>query len=150
MNRSRSTRLRRTAALLALALGCGVAAPVFAGSHVSVSVGVGLPGLSIGYSDYRYPHYRHHRDHYGYRGRDIRYSESVYYAPPPVVIYRRPVVVERPVHVRRDYYGGPVVYTRYERHGYRSDHRYRDHDRRRDDHDRRDRRHRDRGHDRDD
>jgi hypothetical protein len=110
MNKSRFTRAPRAAALIALGVGCAVAAPAFARDHVSVSIGVGLPGLSVGYSDYG--HYRHegygHRHHgYGYRpayAGAVYYAAPAYYRPPPrVVYYEAPVVVERPVYVRRGY-----------------------------------------------
>ena len=115
MHKSRFTNTRRVVALIALGLGCGLVAPAFARSHVSVNVGVGLPGLSIGYSDYhRYGHgYRH-----GYvYGGPVYYPGPVYYRPAPrVVYYDAPVVVERPVYVRHE----PRVIYRdgYRDHGY--------------------------------
>jgi hypothetical protein len=111
---------RRVALLVALGLGCALTAPAFARSHVSVNVGVGLPGVSVGYSNYH-----HYRGGYGYVG-PAYYPAPVYYRPAPrVVYYDEPVVVERPVYVRRDY--ERVIYR--DRDHDRGWHRGWDHDR---------------------
>jgi len=127
MNPSRFLTRRSAVALAAIALGCVMAMPALARDRVSVNVGVNVPGVSIGYSNYGqyrdYGHYRHGRGHYrhgyGYRG-PVYYPAPVYYRPAPrVVYYETPVVVERPVYVRRGY-ESRVVY----RDGYRDRGRY--------------------------
>ncbi len=102
MNNSKRSSLKRVVLAAAVLLGCAVAAPSFAHGHVSVGIGINVPGVSVGYSDGYY------RPYYGPR----YYSGPVYYRPAPrVVYYDEPVVVERPVYVRRvyedrGYYGG--------------------------------------------
>ena len=102
MNNSKRSSLKRVVLAAAVLLGCAAAAPSFARSHVSVGIGVNLPGVSIGYSDgYR----GHYRPYYGggYYA-PAYYAPPVYYRPAPrVVYYDEPVVVERPVYVRRVY-----------------------------------------------
>ena len=99
MNKSKRSSLKRVVLAAAVLLGCVVAAPSFARSHVSVGIGINVPGVSVGYSDgYYRPHYYH--PYYG----PAYYSGPVYYRPAPrVVYYDDPVVVERPVYVRRVY-----------------------------------------------
>lgn len=98
---------RRVALLVALGLGCALTAPAFARSHVSVNIGVAVPGVSVGYSNAHY-----YRGGYGYVG-PAYYSAPVYYRPAPrVVYYDDPVVVERPVYVGRGY--DRVIYRDYD------------------------------------
>ncbi|TBR40631.1 hypothetical protein EYV96_00745 [Dyella terrae] len=67
---------------------------MFARDHVSVGIGVNLPGVSVGYSN------GYARPYYG----PAYYPAPVYYRPAPrVVYYDEPYVVERPVVVRRVY-----------------------------------------------
>lgn len=117
----------RVAGLAAFALAAFALAPsAFARGHVSVGVGIALPGLSIGYSDC---HHCGGRGYYGgyYGGGWYR---PAYVAPAPVyyaprrVYYAQPVVVERVYETRRVY--------RYDddRYDDRYDRRYRDDDRR--------------------
>ena len=88
---------KRVALLVALGLGCALTAPAFARSHVSVNIGVAVPGVNVGYSNAHY-----YRGGYGYVG-PAYYSAPVYYRPAPrVVYYNEPVVVERPVYVGYD------------------------------------------------
>lgn len=112
MNMSKRSSLKRVVLAAAVLLGCAAVAPAFARSHVSVGIGINVPGVSIGYSDGYRPYYR--PAYYGYGG-------PVYYRPAPrVVYYDEPVVVERPVYVRRVYED-----RGYYSDGYRSRH-YRD------------------------
>lgn len=99
MNKSKRSSLKHVVLAAAVLLGCAAAAPSFARSHVSVGIGINVPGVSIGYTDgYYRPHY--YRPYYG----PAYYSGPVYYRPAPrVVYYDEPVVVERPVYVRRVY-----------------------------------------------
>ena len=101
MNKSKPSSLKRVVLAAAVLLGCADAAPSFARSHVSVGIGVNLPGVSVGYSDgYR----GHYRPYYGGGYYAPAYAPPVYYRPAPrVVYYDEPVVVERPVYVRRVY-----------------------------------------------
>lgn len=96
MNKSKRSSLKRVVLAAAVLLGCAAVAPAFARSHVSVGIGINMPGVSVGYSDgYYRPYYR--PAYYGY-------AAPVYYRPAPrVVYYDDPVVVERPVYVRRVY-----------------------------------------------
>ena len=99
MNKSKRSSLKRVVLAAAVLLGCAAAAPSFARSHISVGIGVNLPGVSVGYSD-GYRGYYHHPYYGGYG----YYAPPVYYRPAPrVVYYDDPVVVERPVYVRRVY-----------------------------------------------
>ncbi|GAA0708623.1 hypothetical protein FHW84_004038 [Dyella sp. SG562] len=103
MNKSKPSSLKRVVLAAAVLLGCAAAAPSFARSHVSVGIGVNLPGVSIGYSDGYRGHYRHPYYGGGYYAGGY-YAPPVYYRPAPrVVYYDEPVVVERPVYVRRVY-----------------------------------------------
>ncbi len=65
------------------------AAPAHAGGHVSLSLGVGLPGIGIGY------------------------AAPAYYGPPPVAYAPAPVYAPAyaPVYAPAPYYGGPGYYA---------------------------------------
>ena len=122
-------------ALFGLLIGAGFAlAPAaFARGHVSLGVSIGLPGLSLGYSDCRHCY----GGGYGY---GAGYYGGVYYAPAPVYYSPAPVYYgpsyygasynSYPVYrsyynsgpVRRGYYDG----GRHDRRGYQD----RDHGRR--------------------
>lgn len=115
MDKSRFLNVKRVTACVALVVGCSMVAPAFARSHVSVNIGFGLPGVGVGYSNHggHHGHRGHHRGGYGggygYRG-PVMYSAPIYYrAPPRVVYYNQPIIVERPIHVRRGY-DSRVVY----------------------------------------
>lgn len=118
MNKSKLSNVKRVVLATAVLLGCSAFAPVFARDHVSVGIGVNLPGVSIGYSNGGYRHGYYGAAYYG----PAYYPAPVYYRPAPrVVYYDEPVVVERPVVVRRVY----------EERGYyreRPRHYYRDYD----------------------
>lgn len=98
MNKSGLFNAKRVAALIVLGLGCAITAPAFAHGHVSVNIGVGVPGVDLGYSNYH-----HYRGGYGYGG-PVYYPAPVYYRPAPrVVYYDEPEVIEQPVYEQRDY-----------------------------------------------
>lgn len=121
MTKSKLFNVKRVALATAVLLGATVAAPAFAGGHghVSVGIGVNLPGVSIGYSNgYRGGYYP--APYYG----PAYYPAPVYYRPAPrVVYYDDPVVVERPVVVRHVY-----EERRYEGDGDHHRHYYRDYE----------------------
>jgi hypothetical protein len=105
MSKSGIFNRRRVALLVALGLGCALTAPAFARDHVSVNIGVAVPGVSVGYSNYH-----HYRGGYGYAG-PAYYPAPVYYRPAPrVVYYDEPRVIEQPVYVERGYGYGRVIY----------------------------------------
>lgn len=104
MNVSKLSTVKRVVLATAVLFGCAVAVPAFAGTHISVGIGIGGPVYG-GYG-------------YGY-ARPVYYPGPVYYRPAPrVVYYGAPVVVERPVYVRRVYedrviYRSDYAYPRY-------------------------------------
>lgn len=118
MNKSKLFTVKHAALAAALLVGSVMVAPVFARGHVSVSLGIGVPGASVGYSN-----------GYGYGGdygyyRPAYYPAPVYYRPAPrVVYYNEPVVYERPVYVRR--YESRVIYR--DDDGYGDGYRHRGH-----------------------
>ncbi|WP_266170088.1 hypothetical protein [Dyella subtropica] len=112
MSKSKLSTVKRVALATAVLLGCTAVTPVFARGHVSVGIGVNLPGVSVGYNDGYY------RPYYG----PAYYPAPVYYRPAPrVVYYDDPVVVERPVYVRHVY-----EERGYYREGYRHHHHHDD------------------------
>lgn len=85
MNTTKISTVKRVALATAMLIGCVAVAPAFAGSHVSLNVGIGLPVVGPAY--YAPP-------------------PPVYYAPPPPVYYApAPVVYGPPAPV----YYGPAV-----------------------------------------
>lgn len=113
MNKSKLSNVKRVVLATAVLLGCSAFAPAFARDHVSIGIGVNLPGVSVGYSNGYYG-----RPYYG----PAYYPAPVYYAPPPrVVYYDQPVVVERPV-VRRVYQERGGYYRERPRYYYRDYH----------------------------
>lgn len=85
MNKTKFSTVKRVAVAAAMLIGCVAVAPAFAGSHVSLNVGIGLPVVGPAY-----------------------YAPApVVYAPPPPVVYApAPVVYGPPPPV---YYGPAVV-----------------------------------------
>jgi hypothetical protein len=110
MNKSKLFTVKRAALAAALLVGSVMVAPAFAHSHVSVSLGIGVPGVNVGYND-------------GYRD-DYGYYRPAYYPAPRVVYYNDPVVYERPVYVRQRY-ENRVIYR--DDYGYSDGYRYRGH-----------------------
>lgn len=119
-------------ALFGLLIGAGLALSpaAFARGHVSIGVNIGLPGLSLGYSDCRgcYGGY----GNYGGYGRYYGGGYSGYYAPAPVYYAPAPAyygsaysgaVYEGYPAYRASYYSGPVRsfhhWGRYENRGHR-------------------------------
>jgi hypothetical protein len=77
MNKSKLSTVKRVALATAMLIGCATVAPAFAGSHVSLNIGVGLPVVGAGY----------------YAPAPVVYAPApVVYAPAPVVYAPAPVV----------------------------------------------------------
>lgn len=112
MNMSKLFTVKRAALAAVLLVGSVMVAPAFARSHVSVSLGIGVPGAVVGYGDGYYG------GDYGYY-RPAYYPAPVYYRPAPRVVYYNDY--ERPVYVR--HYESRVIY----RNGYSDGYRYRGH-----------------------
>ncbi|WP_430390738.1 hypothetical protein [Dyella sp. 20L07] len=83
MNKSKLSTVKRVALATAMLIGCVAVAPAFAG-HVSLNVGIGLPGVGVGY-----------------------YAPApVVYAPPPPPVYYAPAPV---YYAPAPAYYGPAV-----------------------------------------
>jgi len=109
MNKTKISSVKRVVLATAMLLGCVAVAPAFAGSHVSLNVGIGLPAVGVGY--------------YGGPAYYPAPAPVVYAAPAPVVYAPAPVVYGPPaaVVVGGSYYHGGHYYHPgyYHRGGYR-------------------------------
>lgn len=106
---------------LLIAAGLALAPSAFARGHVDVGINIGLPGISLGYSDYGW-----RGGGYAYGGYAPAYA-PVYYGPsyPPPVYYSRPYYPAYGVVYSPRYYRGPArPYYRGDR-GYRNDYGHR-------------------------
>ncbi|MFC5740753.1 hypothetical protein [Dyella tabacisoli] len=107
---SKLSTVKRVVFASVVLFGCAVAAPAFARTHISVGIGIGGPA-----------YYGGGWGGYGY-ARPVYYPGPVYYRPAPrVVYYDDPVVVERPVYVRRVYEDRVIYRDGYRHRRYRGD-----------------------------